>query len=278
MEELIIESWSCIDWTWDHDYELSWNQAEIILQKQPERPKYFYNQWASSRTANACVIFANLSAVWDLMNYKFSNEEILEVVALAEKDYWRSENEWMLMNRWADCVRNWWNKKYPDNQVVSYRLSVWNETYKKALSLWYTIWVSYLISTEYFVDSQDNWIVDSETSKGFKLRWWHAVRTYKDVIADNYIWRKTYNEYKNTKIEKFRDEWCFRNRAYLFAKKNPMTNIFTDVDVTHPFYDSIKLLKEKGIVNWYQDWSFNPNSTITRWEMAAIMSNLINKK
>jgi hypothetical protein len=53
-----------------------------------------------------------------------------------------------------------------------------------------------------------------------------------------------------------------------------MENIFTDVDTSHPFFEQIKFLKEKGITTWYADWSFRPNQPITRWEMGVMMKRL----
>jgi hypothetical protein len=39
----------------------------------------------------------------------------------------------------------------------------------------------------------------------------------------------------------------FRTPAYLIIKNKDMENIFTDVDTSHPFFEQIKFLKEKGI-------------------------------
>jgi len=38
------------------------------------------------------VLYANAASLGYLMNYEFSNEELLEIVLSAEKDYGRVEN------------------------------------------------------------------------------------------------------------------------------------------------------------------------------------------
>jgi len=269
------ESQSCWYKFQPHDYELSWDDSEIVLIKQNSEKKHFYNQWAQPRTRNACVLYACVWAISDLTWYEFTLSELLEIVDIAEKDYWWQEDWGMYLPRWVDCVRNWWNKKFPDNKLTSYRLFIWDEIYKKALDLWYTLACSYLISSWYFIDSQDNWVINTNTSKDWDLKWWHAIRIIDPkTIADNYKWKKKYNVYENDKIEKFTQEAMFRKPAYLFIKNSDMEKIFTDVDKTHPFYEHIKFLKEKWITVWYSDWSFRPNDNITRWEMAVMLKRL----
>ena len=275
MQEEILDSPSCWYEFQPHDYELSWDSWEIVLVAQRGEKSHYYNQRLQPRTRNACVLYSVAWTISDLTWYKFSLEELLEIVNIAEKEYWWREDFWMSLPRWVDCVRNWWNKKFPDNKLTSYRIYIGDEIYNKALSLWYTLSCSYLTSSWYNKDAEDNWIVDTPTSKDWTLWWWHAVRIIENgKIADNYDWRKKFNIYKNDKIETFTKEWMFRTPAYLIIKNKDMENIFTDVDTSHPFFEQIKFLKEKGITTWYADWSFRPNQPITRWEMGVMMKRL----
>lgn len=58
------------------------------------------------------------------------------------------------------------------------------------------------------------------------------------------------------------------------------TAVFTDVDLGHPEYVALKYLKEKGIINGYNDGSFKPDNFINRVEALKIIleaNNLINQ-
>lgn len=49
---------------------------------------------------------------------------------------------------------------------------------------------------------------------------------------------------------------------------------FIDVPETHWAYQAIEALAEMGIINGYEDGSFQPNNPVTRAEVAAIISRL----
>lgn len=46
--------------------------------------------------------------------------------------------------------------------------------------------------------------------------------------------------------------------------------LFSDVDVTHKYYEEIKYLKEKWVINWFSDNTFRSESNITRAEALKI--------
>ena len=90
--EPIIER---LDWViWfsndDRDYLLSWDVAIPELTMQDDI--YFsYNQAKQQKTRNDCTLYWPITAVSNLMNYKFSDAEIMEIVALSrERENWWS--------------------------------------------------------------------------------------------------------------------------------------------------------------------------------------------
>jgi hypothetical protein len=155
MQEEILDSPSCWYEFQPHDYELSWDSWEIVLVAQRGEKSHYYNQRLQPRTRNACVLYSVAWTISDLTWYKFSLEELLEIVNIAEKEYWWREDFWMSLPRWVDCVRNWWNTKFPDNKLTSYRIYIGDEIYNKALSLWYTLSCSYLTSSWYYKDTEE---------------------------------------------------------------------------------------------------------------------------
>ncbi|RKJ11728.1 S-layer homology domain-containing protein, partial [Butyricicoccus sp. 1XD8-22] len=48
---------------------------------------------------------------------------------------------------------------------------------------------------------------------------------------------------------------------------------FTDVPKTHPYYGAIAALANKGIINGFPDHTYGVNQTLTRGQMAVIISN-----
>lgn len=50
---------------------------------------------------------------------------------------------------------------------------------------------------------------------------------------------------------------------------------FKDVHRTHPFYDDIKNLNDRGIINGYQDGTFKPEQNLTRGQAAKIIASVL---
>ncbi|PYF07590.1 S-layer homology domain-containing protein [Ureibacillus chungkukjangi] len=55
----------------------------------------------------------------------------------------------------------------------------------------------------------------------------------------------------------------------------PEKSIFTDISVSHPYYEQLKYLAEKGYVAGYADGSFKPNNELTRAHGAVIISKVM---
>ncbi len=51
------------------------------------------------------------------------------------------------------------------------------------------------------------------------------------------------------------------------AQENP----FLDISSSYVYYDSIKLLKDRGVINGYPDGTFKPNKGLSRSELTKIV-------
>jgi len=263
----LFNTW-LIDEVSDNDY-LFWSD-NITINQNTNKDKYWYNQSAQTRTRNACVIYWNCGVISDLTWYKFSEAEILEIVDLAEKSYGWSESWWMAFARWTDCVRTWWNKKFPDNQLITFRIDIWSEKFNEALDKWHSLTVWYKTSRDYLLDSQEDWEIQWED---FKKNWWHLVRLYKKWnnfrIIDNYDWKKIYNDYINNKIEKLQKNWVYFISAYLYLYNNDYMSeqIKENIDL-----EWAKIMFEK----WFWNW-LNAREPMSRQEVMQVLYKILNK-
>jgi hypothetical protein len=189
----------------------------------------------------------------------------------------------MRMYRAVDCVRDWYNKKFPQKELVSFRVDTWSEEFFKLLSKWYSLSTGYKTTDNYSKDSQDNWIIDiSSVEEMWKEKYGHLIRySWTDKITDNYKWLKKYNIYTidKQKTKSFVKWRLFFPSAYiLIDKKTVMANKdFLDVDKTNAYYDSIMKMKELWISKGYDDWTYKPDRQITRWEMSVMLDRLYEK-
>jgi len=257
-----------IDWhiVNETDYLLWWdNNLEIPVNRN--KNNYFYNQGKLKRTRNACVLYGNAASLWYTMDYEFSEKELLEIVDLAEKEYWWKEDKWMYISKWVDCVRNYWNKKFPDRKVKTFRMTIGDENFAQALRNNYRIVVWYRTCWVYYIDSQDDWVIQWERFTDF--HWWHCVSCiYKDwiYIEDNYEWTKKYNEYLNNKIAKLKDSWTFFPSAFIYLKEETMTDTIKDnIDL-----DAAKEMFDK----WYWNW-LNPREPRSRQEVMIVLKRIL---
>lgn len=263
----LFNNW-LIDEVKDTDY-LFWTD-NITISQNKNTIKYEYNQAEQTRTRNACVLYWNCGVISDLTWYKFSKEELLEIVDLAEKSYGWSESWWMAFARWTDCVRNWWNTKFPDKQLITFRLDIWSEYFYEALDKWHSLTVWYKTSRDYLIDSQDNWEIQWED---FKKWWWHLVRCYKKWnnirIIDNYSWKKIFNDYINNNLEVLQKNWVFFISAYLYLLKDETMaeEIKNNIDL-----EWAKIMFEK----WFWNW-LNAREPMSRQEVMQVLYKILNK-
>lgn len=251
------------------DY-LMWSTNPLEIPKNENTNNYFYNQAKLLRTRNACVLYANAAALWYLMDYCFSEDELLEIVLLAEDKYFRKESSWMQISNWVDCVRHYWNDKFPDRKVKSFRMTIGDEDFTEALRMNHRIVVWYRTSREYYKDAQTDWVIDFE--EFIDYTWWHAVTSILWVaevistdtgilIQDNYTWVKPFNIYYNNKISKLKETWTFFPSAYIYLKEKTMEEtIRENIDLE---------LAKKAFDLWIFNW-LNPRENVSRQENAVM--------
>ena len=263
---------------------LLWNIEEKTLndyleKTQEDNPIHLYNQWALRRTRNGCTLFWSFGAVSDLTWYKFTKKEILEIHDIAEAKYGWKENAGWYIHKAVDCVRNYWNAKNPDKELVSFRVNLRSskdlEIIKKLYKAKKTLVIWYKTTKEHYIDSQDNWVLDSRTfiSSWAKQIWWHCVRYNHWKNIDNYEGRKKFNSYVNNQLVWLSKEWTYFPSAYVYFYKEEFKSVFKDVQEWTAFFESIKWAKENNIVKGYWDWTFRPSQNITRWELMWVLKN-----
>lgn len=146
---------------------------------------YQYNQgWSSD-----CTLYASITALSSTMNYIFSEKEIQEIKDLAVTQG-KIRNDWWYLRKAIDCVRNYWNVKYPERKVVSVQLQMLSDasTYRNK---WYFVATTFKWNKAYWVDKNDNGIVNWLDFK--PSTFWHAINTrFNNIVnvIDNYFWNK----------------------------------------------------------------------------------------
>ena len=177
-------------WVWEQ-------QTDFLLLNGNNLPKlynqdneiYEYNQW----TTNDCTIYSAFWAVSDLMNYKFTKEEIADINELSYSRG-RIRGEWWYILSAVKCVADRWNSHHKELwKVAYYRVELSDdELVDEILDKGYTLCSWYKWNYKYNTDfAQDDKLDGSEF--GAKT-YWHAVSWRKvdwvRSIKDNYAWRK----------------------------------------------------------------------------------------
>lgn len=176
-----------------------------------------YNQSAQRRTRNACVLYASLGCLSDLFAYNFSKEEILEVVNLAEKHYGWKEDSGMYLHKGAACVVKWWNDKFPERPVTSFRTTLGSEEYGRRLKQGVSGLVGYKTNSKYYKDKEDDGVVNEDYTSLGKLKYWHAIRhTYEYKLIDNYKGKRNFNTYTNEQILNLKEKGVFFPSFFYF--------------------------------------------------------------
>ena len=250
----------------ENDYIIWWDN-ELIIPENKNTLKYYYNQWTKREpsTSRSCWIFWSMGCVSDLTWYQFTEDNINEINKLAIDQYGLVIWEGMYMSSAVDCVRNWWNNN-KKQQLISYRTTIWSEEFLEWLNKKHSFAVWYITSSEYYNDSQDNWVIDLDTFP--TSWWWHLVRNNYLAninIDDNYYWTKDYNSYVNNKIVSLASDWVFFPSAYLFLYEEEMID---------PILNNIDLEWAKAE---YLLWTWsgtNPRENMSRQEVMQVINNL----
>ena len=229
MANKIEEVEGCLGiWEEDTDYLLcAWDIDIIPTLFEKDEIRYEYNQWANDWSRVSCTIFAAIGMLSDLINYKFSEEQIKEVDELSYNNpkypYIRKKWDGWYVKYAVDLVADWYNnselsKKY--GKVAYYRINKYDDELLEGI-IWklYTIDWNHWVTAEYTKDKKDGMI--DGTNFGYQTNW-HSV----DVI--NYKWQRSVkNSY----------EWSTNNIYWLKNKLSAITNFW-------PYFYVYTLVKE----------------------------------
>ena len=227
--------WCLGDGAENTDYLLcnwDWDLLPNLFEKDEIR--YEYNQWINEWSRKSCTIFAAMWMLSDLINYKFSDEEMKEVDELSYTK-WRIRWQWWYVKNAVKLVADWYNaselsKKYW--KVAYYRLSKYDdEIVENVIGKLYTIDGNHWITAEYTEDKKD-WMID--WTNFWTTTSWHSV----DVI--NYEWQRSVkNSYKWS--HKYNIYWLKNN---LSALTNFWPYFYVYTLVKEDNYERIKELNE----------------------------------
>ncbi len=187
--------WCIWDWAENTDYVLCNGDSDLLppLVKKDEI-RYEYNQYKNSWSYVSCTIFAAVWMLSDLMNYKFTYDEIKEIDELSyERGRIRGQG-WYVQSA-VKLVADRWNEKM-DRKVAYYRISKYdNEIIEDVIGKLYTIDWNMCPTKEYNADKKD-WMLDG--TDFWTNTNWHSVdivckdgqRSVKDSWSMPYYWLK----------------------------------------------------------------------------------------
>lgn len=246
------------------DY-IIWSDDKIEIDVNENENKFYYNQWKKRepKTNWSCWPFGSVGALSDLTWIEATEEDLLRINKLAIEKYWLKIPWGMYMHKAVDCIRDDYNTRHiGKRQIISIRCTIGDEVFIEALKKWHSLIVWYRTSTEYYKDSQDDWVINKDD---YPKNGWHLVRTnFKEFninIDDNYFWTKKYNTYINNKILELKKNWVFFPSAYLFLYKETMEDKIRDnIDL-----EGAKIQFDKKNWNW-----LNPREPISRQENMTV--------
>jgi len=212
------EKWGWLLWIWEKETDYlawsSWFEWRVRnVEEFNRQPKYEYNQWAQYETRNYCTIYSAVTELSYLFDREFTLCEIKEIWANMIKDGKLDVNKWAYLSDAIDYTRRWWNTKFPDRKVSSFRFSYLEELNRKKFIWLKQLW--YRTSKELHNEIQTNWFA---AKKDYKKVGWHAVSLYGINIIDNYKWINKHNRYSFQYMKDLIKNWVIFEYWYVFLK------------------------------------------------------------
>ena len=221
----------------DQDYLLAgseFNIDEIInLQKNFWNFKITYCQ--KNINNSMCTIIAGCGILSNIFWYKFSKEELLELVELAKKENppFQDGVGWYIYKA-VDLVRNYRNQKHPDKQVITYRLKNDSNLFWKLLKKGYMLQTWFKGNREFSADKMDNCKID-RVEKVWNPTYGHSIYFVLDKWKIKLFTIDSYNCYKCNEYEVDNFKELVKNNVYFkysyvfIPKKNIMTQLEKDI-------------------------------------------------
>lgn len=256
------------------DYQLG---GELTLPK----PRFtFYDkeiQYHQPDVAkNSCSVHGAMGTVSDLTNYEYSLNERKHIWDEALENGATNEVGWSLRGA-TDLVRGVWNGRFPEDQLVTFRIRLNSQECLNAIESGYTVYCGYRGNSTYNKDFKEDGVLDSITFGA--STYGHAVRMVQDkhdkdsmnAIVDNYNKSSRPNIY-TFKKEHLRDlvaNGVFFSSGYLFVSK-------VDFDTMNVYEKlqpwSVKSV-EKAIKKGWDKWD-EPERIVTKDKFWFIIEDL----
>lgn len=212
--------WGWLLWIWekDTDYILWSSLYEKIeeIENINRQPIYEYNQGAQYKTRNWCTIYSAITQLSYLFNREFTLCEIYEIGDKMIAEWKLDPDNWAYLSDAIDYTRRWWNEKFPDKKIASYRIDYLDEwLIKKIRSKIRLTQLWYRTSSDLYNELQSKWYA---SKKDYPKVWWHAVTSYWINIIDNYKWKAKKNRYNFQYEKDLINNWVIFRNWYLFLK------------------------------------------------------------
>lgn len=216
-----ISLWGWLLWIWEKetDYILWSSLYEKVeeIENINRQPIYEYNQWAQYKTRNWCTIYSAVTQLSYLFDREFTICEIYEIWDKMIADWKLNPDSWAYLSDAIDYTRKWWNEKFPNKQVTSYRIDYLDtQLIEKIRSKIRLTQIGYRTSSELHNELQSTWVANK---KDYPKIGWHAVTSYWINIIDNYKWKAKRNRYSFTYEKDLINNWVIFRNWYLFLKK-----------------------------------------------------------
>ncbi len=241
----------------ENDYRLGADGLDIEITKRPPADNKIieYNQLDLPNGQNSCTIHASCGAVSDLTDipYSLKERQALWDSALALD---ASETQWWYFYKAVDHIRKDWNKKNPDDKLVSFRISYWQKEFDLALSRWHSLVWGFKGNAVYNTDASDG---NLEWTSFGKSTYGHCIRIRKDkwvFVVDNYKGKKLHNTYMISDFKALIENKVFFDEFYLFLSLKTMNE------------DEQLLVEAKQLWLWNGE---RPNDPITRREAVLLV-------
>ena len=159
---------------------------------------------------------------------KFKYREFLKELESRKYKYGYKDKLGMHIYKWADLVRDTWNELHPDDPIITYRVKLGTEQFKRVLNKWYSIHTGYKGNDAYNEDKAD-WVLDK--NEFGTLTYWHSIRITKKknkYVVDNYYqgkdWQEDDNVYEINDIKQLVDNWVYFDYGYIYIFENDIMN------------------------------------------------------
>jgi len=220
-------------------YKLWATSIEIVPSINKKTFEYNQLEFSWEFGSNLCTLYAPIWMLSDLIWREITKDERHQLCELRTKMYDWDRNIGWLFVEWRNCVRNFWNRNNPTNQIREVSFEIWSKEFYDVIDKWYRINLWYRGNRKYNDDVAD-WVLDSSsiwaTTYGHSTTLIEAKKTKDNkikLVVDNYEWVKKFNIYSIKDFQEFLDSGIVFHTAAVFIFAN------TKIDL------EIELLKKK---------------------------------